>query len=164
MTQLIPATSPEQVEHARKLFAEYEKSLGVSLCFQDFDDELRTLPGAYAPPLGALLLALHDGEIAGCCALRPMKGATHIHAAEMKRLYVRPAFRGLGIARLLVTQILREAIAKGYPYVVLDTLKSMTEAQLLYRSLGFEEITAYYENPMEGARYLKLDLATSGPR
>lgn len=164
MFQLLEATTMDQLNGARTLFREYEKSLGISLCFQNFEEELKNLPGDYAAPGGALLLAFRDGQLAGCCALRPLKESKYLHAAEMKRLYVRPAFRGQGIARLLVTGILSEAATKGYTSIVLDTLKSMTEAHLLYRSLGFEEIPAYYENPMEGARYMKLDLAASGLR
>lgn len=158
MLQLVDAISPDQVEHARQLFQEYEKGLGISLCFQNFAEELRSLPGDYATPQGALLLALADGQLAGCCALRPLSVAAYPRAAEMKRLFVRPAFRGKGIARKLVYEILRMARGSGYDYVLLDTLNTMKEAQALYVLIGFRDIPPYYENPIDGARYMMLDL------
>lgn len=140
------------------LFQEYEKGLGISLCFQNFSEELKNLPGEYANPQGSLLIAYSDGELAGCCALRPLSVPNYPKAAEMKRLFVRPAYRGKGIARKLVYEILRIARAREYDYVVLDTLNTMKEAQALYVLIGFRDIPPYYENPIEGARYMMLDL------
>jgi ribosomal protein S18 acetylase RimI-like enzyme len=158
MLQLLDATTADQLDGARTLFQEYEKGLGISLCFQNFSEELKNLPGEYASPRGALLLAFSDGELAGCCALRPLNVAAYPKAAEMKRLFVRPDYRGKGIARKLVYEILRMARAKDYDYVVLDTLNTMKEAQALYVLIGFRDIPPYYENPIEGARYMLLDL------
>ncbi len=158
MLEFITPKSPEELAETRSLFEEYASGLGVDLCFQDFERELRELPGKYQEPEGTLLLALYDSKIAGCCALRPLTVPDHPHAAEMKRLYVRPAFRGKGIANGLVTQVLKKAKEAGYSCVLLDTLKTMEEAQLLYKRLGFQEIPPYYDNPVEGVRYLKLKL------
>lgn len=158
MLQLLDATTPDQVEDARQLFKEYEKGLGISLCFQGFSEELQKLPGDYAAPQGALLLAFFNSQLAGCCALRPLNTPAYPKAAEMKRLFVRPAYRGQGIARKLVYEILRMARAAGYEYVLLDTLNTMKEAQALYVLIGFRDIPPYYENPIESARYMLLDL------
>lgn len=158
MLQLFDAITPDQIESTRQLFREYEAGLGISLCFQNFDEEVKNLPGDYATPGGALLIAFSDGALAGCCALRPANVAAYPKAAEMKRLFVRPAFRGKGIARKLVYEILRMARGQGYDYVVLDTLNTMKEAQALYLLIGFRDIQPYYENPIEGARYMMLDL------
>ena len=158
MLQLFDAITPDQIESTRQLFREYEAGLGISLCFQNFDDELKNLPGDYATPGGALLLALSDGQLAGCCALRRASASSYPKAAEMKRLFVRPTFRGKGIARKLVYEILRMARGQGYHYVVLDTLNTMKEAQALYVLIGFRDIQPYYENPIKGARYMMLDL------
>jgi putative acetyltransferase len=117
------------------------------------------LPGEYAPPRGDLLLALVDGEVAGCCALRPLDAADYPNAAEMKRLYVRKAFRGLGLGRQLAEAMLDAAREAGYSSVLLDTLDEMEAARALYQELGFEEIPPYYHNPIAGAHYLKADLA-----
>jgi putative acetyltransferase len=152
-----PAT-PSELEPVRAIFREYAQGLGVDLCFQDFETELATLPGEYAPPRGALLLASVDGKLAGCCALRPMDAADYPNAAEMKRLYVRPAFRGLGVGRQLAQAILDAARQAGYASVLLDTLDDMEAARALYEDLGFEEIPPYYHNPIAGAHYLKADL------
>lgn len=143
----------------RSLFEEYAKGLGIDLCFQGFDRELRELPGDYGQPDGALLLALVNGKPAGCCALRPLRNDAYPQAAEMKRLYVRSAFRGKGIGKKLVSRILTMAKTKGYHAVLLDTLQSMEEARALYQKVGFVEIPAYYVNPIEGAHYLKLALS-----
>lgn len=142
----------------RALFEEYARSLSVDLCFQDFDQELCSLPGDYAPPRGALLLAWVDDTVAGCCALRPMDATDYPNAAEMKRLYVRKAFRGLGLGRHLAEAILDEARRAGYSSVLLDTLDDMEAARALYEDLGFFEIPPYYHNPHAGAHYLKVDL------
>jgi putative acetyltransferase len=135
-----------------ELFVEYVHWLNVDLCFQGFNEELATLPGAYAPPDGRLLIALHDGQAAGCIALRRFDGET----GEVKRLWVRPAFRGTGLGRRLAERLVSEARACGYSRLVLDTLSSMGSAIALYRSLGFREIEAYYHNPIPGAVYMEL--------
>jgi putative acetyltransferase len=140
------------------IFREYAISLGFDLCFQDFEGEIAHLPGDYATPRGALLLAKVDGAIAGCCALRPLDSSDYVNAAEMKRLYVRPAFRGLGLGRQLAEAILDEAHMGGYDSVLLDTLDDMEIARAMYEELGFKEIPPYYHNPLAGAHYLKVDL------
>ena len=155
---LFTPTSPCELEPVRAIFREYAQGLGVDLCFQDFETELATLPGEYAPPRGALLLASVDGQLAGCCALRPMDAADYPNAAEMKRLYVRTAFRGLGLGRRLAEAVLDAARQAGYSCVLLDTLDDMEAARALYEDLGFEEIPPYYHNPIAGAHYLKADV------
>lgn len=139
----------------RELFQEYAQSLSVDLALQGFDQELAELPGDYAPPRGCLHLAQVDGEIAGCCALRPLDTSDYPNAAEMKRLYVRKAFRGFGLGRTLVESILEAAHRMGYSTVLLDTLDEMETARALYADLGFTEIAPYYHNPYAGAHYLK---------
>lgn len=158
-TQLLCPESAELLDATRDIFREYANSLGVDLCFQNFEAELAQLPGDYAPPRGSLLLALVDGRVAGCCALRPLDDVDVPNASEMKRLYVRPAFRGLGLGRELAQAILDEAMRLGYDSVLLDTLDDMEAARALYEDLGFEEIAPYYHNPLPGAHYLKADLA-----
>ena len=152
------ATSPEQLDAARALFLEYAEQLGVDLDFQGFEEELAGLPGDYAEPRGSLLLAWVDGELAGCCALRPAEDVDYVNAAEMKRLFVRKAFRGFGLGRLLGESILEAALRLGYDCVLLDTLDDMESARALYEDLGFEEIPPYYHNPLPGAHYLRVDL------
>lgn len=142
----------------RALFEEYQRSLGIDLCFQNFEAELRGLPGDYAPPLGDLLLAYVNGEAAGCCAFRPLHNADYPNACEMKRLYVRPAFRGLGLGRLLAERTLVLAHQAGYNDMLLDTLSDMEAARSLYQELGFVEVPPYYHNPLQGAHYLKVSL------
>jgi GNAT superfamily N-acetyltransferase len=149
-----PAQFPVDLAAVRELFEEYADSIGISLCFQGFDAEVAGLPGAYAPPAGRLLLAEWEGRIAGCVALRPLPEGR----CEMKRLFVRPAFRGHGIARRLVQRLLQEARGARYRAVRLDTLPIMGEARALYRSLGFVEIAPYTNNPVEGVLFLELDL------
>ena len=140
------------------LFREYAASLNVAQCFQDFEAELADLPGEYAQPRGALLLATVSGAIAGCCALRALDHVDYANAAEMKRLYVRPSFRGLGLGRKLAEAILDQARVCGFSCVLLDTLNEMEAARALYDDLGFEEIPPYYFNPIAGAHYLKATL------
>ena len=142
----------------REIFQEDAEGLGIDLRFQQFDAELAGLPGDYAEPRGALLLATVDGELAGCCALRPLDTADYPNTSEMKRLYVRKAFRGFGLGRLLTEAILDAARQAGYASVLLDTLNEMDTARNLYADLGFEEIPPYYHNPISGAHYLKVNL------
>lgn len=144
---------PGEMPVVRALFLEYAEALGVSLCFQDFETELATLPGKYAPPGGVILLGEDNGAVLGVVALRPLQG----NAAEMKRLFVRPEARGLGLGRRLAAAAIQTARKAGYNYVRLDTLPQMLEAHELYRSLGFRETGAYYQNP-HGAIYLELPL------
>lgn len=143
----------------RTIFMEYAASLSVDLGFQDFAQELDDLPGEYTDPRGALLLTWVDGVVAGCCALRPFDASDYANAAEMKRLYVRPAYRGLGLGRLLTEAILDAARAAAYHCVLLDTLDDMEAARALYEDLGFVEIPPYYHNPHAGAHYLKVDIS-----
>lgn len=151
---VIQASSAAHMEEARRLFAEYAQSLSVDLSFQNFDAELNSLPGDYTAPHGALLLATIDGAIAGCCALRPLPDVDYPNAAEMKRLYVPPVFRGFGLGRLLTEAILDAAVMAGYQHVLLDTLDEMESARALYQELGFEEVPPYYHNPVAGSHYL----------
>jgi ribosomal protein S18 acetylase RimI-like enzyme len=142
---------------ARQLFQEYAASLDISLCFQGFDEELASLPGKYAPPRGRLLLAWRGNESAGCVALRPLEPDT----CEMKRLYVRPAYRTGGVGRLLAERVIHEAATAGYRRMRLDTLPIMEPALQLYRRLGFREIAPYTANPVKGAVFLELQLDRS---
>ena len=149
--------SPAQVTQARELFLEYAQSLGFSLCFQNFDKELADLPGDYAPPSGRLLLATLEGQLAGCVALHKLAGADG--ACEMKRLYLRPQFRGKGLGRVLAGRIISEARALGYRRMRLDTVEPvMRDAVAMYRRLGFHEIAPYCANPIPGALYMELVL------
>jgi ribosomal protein S18 acetylase RimI-like enzyme len=154
---LTPATA-EEINQTRDIFKEYAEGLGVDLGFQAFDVELAQLPGDYAEPRGALLLAAVDGSIAGCCALRPLDNADYPNAAEMKRLYVRKAFRGFGLGRQLAEAALDAARRAGYACVLLDTLDDMEAARALYEELGFTEVPPYYHNPIAGAHYLMAAL------
>ena len=150
--------SADELDDVREIFREYASGLRVDLCFQNFAAELDGLPGDYSSPRGALLIATVDGRLAGCCALRPLDTADYPNAAEMKRLYVRGAFRGLGLGRQLVEAILDAARQEGYACVLLDTLDDMEAARTLYEDLGFEDIPPYYHNPIPGAHYLKATL------
>ncbi len=148
-------TGEEKLEEVRQLFSDYARSLKIDLSFQDFEGELKGLPGKYGPPHGALILASVDGKGAGCAALRKLSEDT----CEMKRLYVRDDFRRLGIGKKLISMITDEARTLNYRYIRLDTLPSMKKAQALYVSLGFYDIEPYVYNPIEGTRFLELDLS-----
>ncbi len=149
------ATTTDDIERARALFVEYAQWLKVDLCFQGFAEELAALPGAYAPPRGRLLLAGTAHDAFACIALRPLEGAG---LAEVKRLYVRPAHRGERWGYRLAEELIAEARALGYRELKLDTLEWMTPARALYASLGFRECGAYYDNPLAGVVYMKLEL------
>jgi len=153
--ELVHATEREQIEQVRQLFLEYAASLGFSLCFQNFDEELSNLPGHYQEPAGCLLLALCDGQPAGCVALRPLEKSI----CEMKRLYVRPAFRSMRIGKKLVDRVISEARSKSYQRMRLDTVVSeMKNAVEIYRRIGFQEIPPYRSNPLPDALYMELKL------
>ncbi len=156
--QLLAPDTPEAIEAARSILREYAESLNIDLCFQDVDAEIAGLPGDYAEPGGALLLAYVDGELAGCGALRPLPDVDYANACEMKRLYVRRAFRRFGLGRSLAQALMDRATEAGYSVMLLDTLDDMEAARELYTTLGFEEIPPYYYNPIPGAHYLKADL------
>ena len=154
--ETIQATSPEDIQHARELFEEYAASIEISLCFQNFDKELAQLPGQYVPPAGRLILAIENSQVAGCVALRPIGEGV----CEMKRLYVRPNFRGRGLGRDLTARIMSEARDIGYKVMRLDTLPGKMDLALgMYRSLGFREIEPYYPNPVAGAVFMELALS-----
>jgi ribosomal protein S18 acetylase RimI-like enzyme len=146
------AETPEFVGTIRKLFVEYSESLEVDLCFQGFAEELAKLPGDYASPAGRL--AFQGNEVVGCGALRPLSS----DVCEMKRLYVRPAFRGKGVGGAMINALISAAREIGYQRMRLDTLASMATAIAIYRSLGFREIAPYRANPVPGALFLELDL------
>jgi carbonic anhydrase len=159
--KLIQVQSAAEVSRARELFEEYAAWLGLNLCFQNFDKELAELPGAYVPPSGRLFLAIEDDQIAGCVALRKIDAGEISEAVcEMKRLYVRPAFRGTGLGRMLTETVIENAREIGYARMRLDTLPGkMDRAIAMYRSLGFEDIERYYNNPVEGAAFMELKLS-----
>ncbi len=157
---LCQANSRVQLATVRALFLEYAASLEISLCFQNFEQELASLPGKYAPPTGRLLLALRGDQAAGCVALRALENGV----CEMKRLYVRPAWRHKGVGRLLALAIIGQAAELGYQAMRLDTLASMKAALSLYGSLGFHPIPAYYANPSEHAVFMELSLGTAADR
>ncbi len=152
--QITSAQSDEQIDSIRLLFLEYAKSLNFDLCFQGFDDELAGLPGDYAPPDGRLLIAMYDNNVAGCVGLRKVADGV----CEMKRLWVRPEFRGKKIGRQLAKKVIDEARRIGYQIMKLDTIDTMKEAIGMYESMGFSETSAYRYNPIEGARYMELKL------
>jgi putative acetyltransferase len=156
--RIVAAKDEEKIRVVRLLFEEYADTLGIDLCFQGFAEELATLPGAYAPPSGRLLLALNESKPAGCVALRVLEPGI----CEMKRLFVRPAFRGSGLGRRLVERVVSEGRDAGYNRMRLDTLPSMRAAQSLYMELGFTPISPYRPNPIPGAAYLELDLRRRG--
>jgi putative acetyltransferase len=161
MVSIRNASSPADVAAAKQLFQEYAESLGFSLCFQGFDKELAGLPGDYAPPRGRLLLAFVDDELAGCVALHAFGNDG---AGEMKRLFVRPGFRGKRVGKALLEAALRAAREIGYEQIVLDTIAGkMDTAIAMYRDYGFEEIPSYRENPVPGVLYLGLGLKKRQP-
>jgi len=152
---IAPANTVEEIARIRELYVEYSQSLGFSLCFQSFDKELAGLPGDYSPPGGRLLLGTYDGAPAGCVALHKLAPGI----CEMKRLFVRPQFRGKGLGRVLAERIIADARQIGYQQLRLDTVEPMMRtAVAMYRQLGFREIAPYRENPIEGALYMELQL------
>jgi ribosomal protein S18 acetylase RimI-like enzyme len=155
--EIVRAVEADQLDVVRTLFREYAASLGFDLAFQGFERELADLPGGYALPEGCLFLACDAGQPAGCVALRKLTDGI----CEMKRLYVRPAWRGLHVGRALAGAVIAEARRLGYERMRLDTVPGMERAQYLYQTLGFYEIDAYRYNPIKGARYLELDLLES---
>jgi len=157
--ELVVPDTAELIDCCREVMHDYARSLAVNLCFQNFDDEMQTLPGEYAEAAGGhLLLAFVDGAPAGCVALRALPDADYANACEMKRLFVRPAFRRFGLGRLLAQALMDEGRRIGYSVMLLDTLDDMEAARGLYASLGFEDIPPYYFNPIAGAHYLKAPL------
>jgi GNAT superfamily N-acetyltransferase len=156
--RLVQADTPQRLQAARELFREYAAGLSVDLCFQNFEQELASLPGAYAPPGGVLLLAYADDTLAGCGAMRALADVDPANACEMKRLFVRRAFRRFGLGRLLAQALMDHAASAGYSAMLLDTLDEMESARELYATLGFQEVPPYYYNPIPGAHYLKVKL------
>lgn len=155
MIEIIQAETAEHIEQARKLFREYEKWFGLKLCFQNFDEEVENLPGKYAPPDGRLFLAFADGKIAGCIALRKLEEKI----CEMKRLFVKEAFRGLKIGKLLIDKLVSEAREIGYEKMRLDTFPpKMGKAVEIYEKFGFYEVKPYYFNPYSEALYMETNL------
>ena len=154
MIEIEQASNQEDIEIARKLFLEYQQWLNTDLCFQGFEQELANLPGKYAEPSGAILLAKYQGEIIGCVAVRPLKG----DICEMKRLWVRPEFQGLSAGRLLAESIIKKARELGYKTMQLDTLQRLNKAIKLYQQLGFKQIKPYYDNPLDEVVYWELAL------
>lgn len=154
MLRILEVKTKEDLLEVRNLFEEYAGSLGINLDFQGFDEELASLPGEYAPPDGCLLIALWKGQMPGCVALTKFSPGI----CEMKRLYTKPQFRGLGIGRALCEEVIAWARRLGYERMRLDTLPSMEKAKGLYGSLGFREIEPYRFNPVEGASFMELNL------
>ena len=161
--QLITPESPEDWQDTRLILRDYASSLDFDLDFQGFEEELAGLPGAYAPPGGLMLLATVDGAVAGSGAFRPLPDADYPNACEMKRLFVRPAFRRFGLGRILAQALMDRATEAGYSSMLLDTLDDMEAARGLYESLGFVEVPPFYFNPIPGAHYLKAELGAFRP-
>lgn len=157
MCRLIEVIASENIQVIRELFDEYAVSIGIDLTFQNFEQELIHIADIYMPPDGALILAKRDGIPAGCVGLRKMEG----RRCEMKRLYVRPEFRGKGLGKALCSRIILKGRQLGYREMLLDTLSTMTDAQALYRSHGFRETVPYYHNPLPEAQYMQLTLDES---
>ncbi len=158
MFLITQATTTHDIEQARELFKDYEASLGISLCFQNFAQELANLPGDYASPRGRLLLAREFDQLVGCVALRPVGPTT----CEMKRLFLRPAYRNRGLGRVLAEAIIEEARKIGYTHMRLDTIQDrMDRAVELYRSMGFVEIEPYYHSPVDSTKFMELDLVST---
>ena len=152
--KIVQAETKEQIEAAKAIFLEYGSSLDFELCFQDFDKELAGLPGSYAPPEGRLFLAEFNGVIAGCIALRKLEESI----CEMKRLYIKPEYRGQKMGKILVEKLIDEAKKIGYKKMRLDTVPAMQAAQKLYRTIGFYQIKPYRLNPVAGAVFMELEL------
>jgi ribosomal protein S18 acetylase RimI-like enzyme len=152
------ASTLQEIDACCTLFKEYANELSLDLSFQNFEEELQHLPGEYRAPRGTLLIAFVAHQVAGCCALRPLDTSDYPHSAEIRRLFVKPPFRRLGLGRTLTTKILEFARIATYHSVLLDTLDEMESARTLYHDLGFYEIAPYYHNPLAGAHYLKVDL------
>src|SRR5574343_2116136 len=152
--RILSADDHAEIEHVRQFFRNYAAWLGVDLCFQNFAEEMASLPGAYTAPAGRLFFAEVDGKPAGCIGIRPSTESI----CEMKRLYVEPEMRGLGVGRELALAAIKAAKTLGYRRVMLDTLPAMRIAVKLYRELGFTEAPAYYPAPLEGTMFLALDL------
>lgn len=161
--QLITPESAQDWQETRLVLRDYAASLAVDLSFQGFEDELAALPGVYSQPSGLLLLALVDGAVAGSGAFRPLPDADYPNACEMKRLFVRPAFRRFGLGRILAQALMDRATEAGYSSMLLDTLDDMEAARSLYESLGFVEVPPFYFNPIPGAHYLKAELGAFRP-
>ncbi len=154
VTKIAPVEGEAAVAAVRTLLLEYWDSFGFTPCFQNFGEEVASLPGAYAPPSGRLALATVNGEPAGCIALRHVDD----RRAEAKRLYVRPAFRGSGIGRALLEWVMSEARTAGYTEIVGDTMPAMQEALALYDRMGFKRAEPYSEHPTEGAIFIRIEL------
>jgi ribosomal protein S18 acetylase RimI-like enzyme len=152
--QIYQAHSSQDISATRELFLEYAQSLGFSLCFQNFDKELKELPGCYAPPDGCIFVAMVDNKYAGCVAIRKFNHDT----CEMKRLYIKPEFRKLGIGRQISLTIIDKAKELGYKRMILDTIATMESAVKLYSSLGFKSVDPYYDNPLENVCYFSREL------
>lgn len=152
------AVWPDDTGLVLEIFQEYRRSLSIDLCFQNFEAELANLPGDYAAARGSLLLVRVEGQVAGCCAMRPLDNVDYPNACEMKRLFVRPAYRSFGLGRQLAEAIMDKARMAGYESILLDTLDDMEAARALYVELGFEEVPPYYHNPIAGAHYLRAVL------
>lgn len=158
MLRITQATTQTDLDQARELFKEYEASLGISLCFQNFAEELANLPGDYAPPRGRLLLAREFDQVVGCVALRPVGPTT----CEMKRLFIRNEYRSRGLGRVLVEAIIEEARKLGYTHMRLDTMPDrMGRAVEIYKSMGFVEIAPYYDSPVDTTKFMELDLGST---